>query len=342
MSGLKHIRELEKRYNQNEDYDVFYSAYKRLSKRLNEWDAWDMQFYFVDFQISIKRYKDAWEEYNLICNENGYRDILQILKFELILGKPLMNSRILFHFIYSKSCLTEFGMRNINSIYNEANKVLQKLHNDSFFKIFYSKIEMNEISSIRYVVEGAILKLKAKKVVDYKSFFDKENFFLKWEDAIKEEKSIEKTASKHFVNRLISYQASKIFRDAENSYRESIGAKRIGEGWISETELFYLIKQEFNEEEVIHHGKPSWLGRQHVDIWFPEYQIGIEYQGLQHDKPVDYFGGKEAFVKGQERDKKKKRLFKKNNGYLIEVRENYKEEILFKNIRTIINKEKIK
>ena len=337
MSGFKYIRELEKKYNQNQNYELFYSSYKSLKQRLNSSDAWDIQFYFVDFQISVKKYNDAWKEYNLICSEIGYRDILQILKFELILGKKLIDSRILFHFMHKKSFITEFGMRNINSIHNEVDKVLEKSNKDSFFNIFYSEIELKNISSIRYVVEGAILKFKTKKVIDYKSFFNKENFVLNWKDAIKEEKSIDNIASKIFVKKLISFQVSKIFRDAENSYRELIGAKRIGEGWISETELFYLIKQEFKEEEVIHHGKPSWLGRQHIDIWLPIHQIGIEYQGLQHDEPIDFFGGQEAFIKGQERDRKKKRLFKKNKAYLIEVRQNYNEEILFKNIRTIIN-----
>ena len=110
---------------------------------------------------------------------------------------------------------------------------------------------------------------------------------------------------------------------SQNEFRVSKGVPEIGEGWVSETELYYLLKGEFYNEEVIHHGKPKWLGRQHVDIWFPKYKIGIEYQGLQHDQPVEFFGGEESFIKGQQRDLKKKKLFKENNSILIEVRKGY-------------------
>ena len=117
---------------------------------------------------------------------------------------------------------------------------------------------------------------------------------------------------------------------SQNEFRVSKGVPEIGEGWVSETELYYLLKGEFYNEEVIHHGKPKWLGRQHVDIWFPKYKIGIEYQGLQHDQPVEFFGGEESFIKGQQRDLKKKKLFKENNSILIEVRKEY-------NIEDVVN-----
>ena len=120
----------------------------------------------------------------------------------------------------------------------------------------------------------------------------------------------------------------------ENEIREDIGLPKIGEGWISETTLFYQIKNHFKDEEVIHHGKPSWLGLQHVDIWIPKHKIGIEYQGLQHDKPIDFFGGEEGFIEGQKRDLRKKELFNENNSILIEVREGYKLNHIVKQIKT--------
>lgn len=112
-------------------------------------------------------------------------------------------------------------------------------------------------------------------------------------------------------------------KELEDLVRESKGLPKIGEGWISETTLYYELKNYFKEEEVQHHGQPSWLGLQHVDIWFPEYKIGIEYQGVQHYKPIDFFGGKKSFKKNLERDERKKRLFDENNSILIEVKPNY-------------------
>ena len=135
----------------------------------------------------------------------------------------------------------------------------------------------------------------------------------------------------------IENELTKIFKsfvlEQENLFRESRGLPRIGEGWISETDLFYKLKLHFSSTTVIHHGKPKWLGRQHVDIWFPKWKIGIEYQGEQHDKPIEYFGGHKSFENGKSRDDRKKLLFKHNGATLIEVRPGYKLEELIEQIK---------
>ena len=108
-------------------------------------------------------------------------------------------------------------------------------------------------------------------------------------------------------------------RNIENEIREERELPKIGEGWISETLLYYKIKKTFTEYHIVHHGKPTWLGLQHFDIFIPELHIAIEYQGTQHQKPVDYFGGETALEKGQERDLRKKRLCDENNCFLFYV-----------------------
>lgn len=53
------------------------------------------------------------------------------------------------------------------------------------------------------------------------------------------------------------------------------------------------------------------------DFYLPEFNIYIEFNGQQHYKPVEIFGGHEAFVKTQERDELKKQLVAKHGGSLI-------------------------
>lgn len=108
-------------------------------------------------------------------------------------------------------------------------------------------------------------------------------------------------------------------KEIENIIREEKSIPKIGEGWISETLLFYEIKEEFKEHNVIQHGSPKWLGQQHLDIFFPALNIAIEYQGMQHTKPVAFFGGQEAFIKNQERDNRKKKLCEDNGVNLLYV-----------------------
>lgn len=57
----------------------------------------------------------------------------------------------------------------------------------------------------------------------------------------------------------------------------------------------------------------NWLGTQSLDFYIYDKNIGIECQGIQHFKAIDYFGGILEFNKIKERDKRKKRLCNENN-----------------------------
>jgi len=110
-----------------------------------------------------------------------------------------------------------------------------------------------------------------------------------------------------------------LVRRAENEVRKSRGVPLIGEAWVSETELLYRVRQLLPGVEVVAHGQPKWLGRQHLDIWVPGMGIAVEYHGVQHYRAIAYFGGEEAFRKGQERDNRKRDLCLKNGIRLIEI-----------------------
>lgn len=131
-------------------------------------------------------------------------------------------------------------------------------------------------------------------------------------------------------------------RRIENEIREERELPKIGEGWISETLLFYKIKKSLKNYIVVHHGSPEWLGLQHFDIFIPELNIAIEYQGTQHQKPIEYFGGEKAFKKGQERDERKKRLCVENNCTLFYVYPDDDIDKFIKELKKNINKLKTK
>lgn len=121
-------------------------------------------------------------------------------------------------------------------------------------------------------------------------------------------------------------------KDAENMAREKAGLPLVGQGWISETELFEKIKKAYPQYRVIQHGSPTWLGRQHLDIWIPEIKVAVEYHGLQHFEPVEFFGGEDAYWDTVERDERKERLCKKNKVKLIVVSEGYDIDYVFDQI----------
>ena len=61
----------------------------------------------------------------------------------------------------------------------------------------------------------------------------------------------------------------------------------------------------------------EWLGKQSLDFYLPEINVGIEVQGIQHFIPIDAFGGEKAYKECLERDKRKLELCKENNVNLI-------------------------
>jgi len=64
------------------------------------------------------------------------------------------------------------------------------------------------------------------------------------------------------------------------------------------------------------------------DFYLPEKNICIEYDGEQHYKPIDFFGGINKFNEQQKRDKIKNEYCKNNNIHLIRIR--YNDNILEK------------
>lgn len=125
------------------------------------------------------------------------------------------------------------------------------------------------------------------------------------------------------------------FPRAENNIREKYGVPLIGEGWISETTLFRNLKSIFPEYEVVHHGKPPWLGRMHLDVYIPDLKIAFEYQGKQHSEPVEYFGGKESFEQVQRRDREKNELCIINGIKLFHIHEG--EDFSIETLRILLN-----
>ena len=60
-------------------------------------------------------------------------------------------------------------------------------------------------------------------------------------------------------------------------------------------------------------------GRLSYDFYLPKFNLLIEYQGEQHDHPVNLFGGEEQFIKQQEHDRRKREYALKHSMELLEI-----------------------
>ncbi len=86
--------------------------------------------------------------------------------------------------------------------------------------------------------------------------------------------------------------------------------------WKHELTLFHAVRK--RHQDTLYQYRPDWLGRQSLDLFIPSLQTAIEYQGIQHYRPVDFFGGEEALLQRQELDRQKRILCEENNVRLIE------------------------
>ena len=114
-------------------------------------------------------------------------------------------------------------------------------------------------------------------------------------------------------------------RSAENCVRDIKGIPRVGEKWINETLLYKYVDSLFSDLEVQREASPPWLGRQRLDIYIPELELAIEYQGQQHFQAVDFFGGQKALQKNKQRDYIKAQKCRDHNVALVYF--SYKDDL---------------
>jgi|TARA_B110000902_G_C14200683_1_gene547616 hypothetical protein len=337
-------KSLEKNAYSTKNFEQFKFQYVVFKETYDIHLRWDVYERYVDFLLDINRIDAAIQEWIELQEEEwagwnvrfSYRDqaIDRLIQFEQKQKSSLINGYYIEKMAPKGSQLTSFGKRNINEVLNVVDTIINTSDYESFFNLFYSNYSFN--------LKG---RKKTFPVEHYDQFFlDSTNGrkTLEWYKT-KEGKVFggastkEGLASQNYIKIAIRNKASSLLREAENEYRKNIGAKKIGEAWISETELFYKLKTHFSDFEVIHHGKPQWLGRQHFDIWIPDLNCAIEYQGQQHDQPIDFFGGEKAFKQNQQRDRRKREKAVANNITLIEVRPGYNIVEVIKKIKTTAN-----
>lgn len=320
--------------NSNYIFVLFFDLIKMYQKKLNK-----LNFYFkklatyypitqghaeskiIELYENKEDYESSWD----IIKESNYIHIPTLIDYTRKLNRQLVTPDLMIKLGGWRN-LTKFGLDNIEHVKKKIPKLLKKFEHEigeSFLEIFIK-------DDLKYGTEEFDNY--------YKSFYINEEYFelcKSWDD--NQIKQNYRREILHTVEKSIIHQILKIYRDAENLYREDIGLPKIGEGWIQETELFYKISNIFSKYKVVQHGKPKWLGRQHLDIYFPDYNIAIEFQGEQHFKPVDFFGGEESFKKVIELDRRKKKLCDENNCELLYVISGYDFNEIVDKINLIID-----
>ena len=104
--------------------------------------------------------------------------------------------------------------------------------------------------------------------------------------------------------------------EKENIKSQLVNIGVIQTKWKNEQALFKSISKKY--KDTIFQYRPSWLSPQSLDIFIPQLKIGVEYQGIQHYRAVEFFGGNEAFEYRKKLDQQKREKCIKNGVLLVE------------------------
>ena len=81
---------------------------------------------------------------------------------------------------------------------------------------------------------------------------------------------------------------------------------------LSDMKINYIPQYKFKNSEISHLSFDFYIETN-------DKKFCIEYQGEQHYKPIEYFGGKDKFLKQKNNDDKKRQFCHNNNIILIEI-----------------------
>lgn len=140
---------------------------------------------------------------------------------------------------------------------------------------------------------------------------------------------------------LFGNEFKKSIRIFENECRFDFNEKIIG-SFYNENLLFREINKKFAKQfTVISQGSPEWLRPQRFDIYIPEINVAIEYQGAQHSYPVDFGGkgkknAKKQFKENLKRDNLKITKAKENGCHILFVYPEYEISHVFSELSNLI------
>ena len=303
----------------------------KLGKNLNISESIIKQYKHQNFEISQKKISE-------FDKKQFDRDLGKIKNSELRPNNHNLRSAFIENsFIYP-------------SEYSK-DELFQKIKNNLIYYHWWDLLTFEEL--IKTLVNLHFLKSTKKLITKEKiySFFlsdysNKQKVIDKiFYDFIPEEAAINSMNEFNYpifdYNWLFGNSLQRAIRIIENECRLLNDEKIIG-SFYNEDILFREIQKNFgNDFKIVSQGSPEWLKPQRFDIYLPELNIAVEYQGEQHYFPVDFGGkgkkfAKKQFEKNVKRDQMKKELAAKNNCPIIYVYPGYKMNNIISDLEDII------
>lgn len=274
--------------------------------------------------------KNKWTEEEIKILKDNY-EILGLTRTSNILGLP---KRMVMHKASSLGLKTK-------------NKTSDELKNEFITKAKLIHGDKYDYSNVDYVNCRTKIKINCPKHGEFEQYptshiLHKQNCPICAKTSMTTEKLIERFKNKHgdkYIYDKVEYTGCDCYvtiickTHGEFSQRYDSHAKGYGCSKCQTSTGEDQIKTFLVENDITFVPQKRFSGCKHkkelpFDFYLPDHNLCIEFNGLQHYKPVDYWGGELGFIERKLRDKIKTEYCQNNNISLIIIR--YDENVIEK------------
>jgi len=108
-----------------------------------------------------------------------------------------------------------------------------------------------------------------------------------------------------------------IAANTRTALRAAVGKLADESKWKKEARMLQMLRSAVHPLHVEAQATFPWLGQFRFDAYVPKLKLAVEYQGAQHFRAIEVFGGEDGLRRTQERDEAKARLAL-SNGVRVE------------------------
>lgn len=295
---------------------------------------------YKEIQTSLKDYKDNISNYLFYPDDESKKAFVLKKLFETsgldtVINSNIVNDSSVNHLVRLGDKRKNLAYALLNGSFNASQFVilgvkLIRLIASTDYAIKNRMWDVNGYTLHDYFSKNKVYQREITFLKDYYGISDGELFwFLKKEylDVLDSPKHLDVGSAK-----FSDYEGLMDDILLEYGYYESHPSK-----WKNEFSLYRFIKDFVSD--TVFQAQPTWLRPQSLDIYIESKSIGIEYQGIQHFQPVNYFGGEEGYLQIVQRDEKKKQICKEHGVQLLYW--NYQEEVTKLSVKDFLQKYKI-
>lgn len=189
---------------------------------------------------------------------------------------------------------------------NSKSKLLIQYHDNKPFLMTYNAFQNGQR-------DPSLSNNRKKTINEVRQLAKEKGFILISDDYVNEDEPLKiKTKDGKII--LTSYRGLR--KSAGANVKKSIGEYKI-DNFLSNNEIQFISQY-----------RVDILGKRHLfDFFIPDRGIMIEYDGIQHFKSVNFFGGNEALEKRRVRDRQKDEWCEKEGIKLIRIKYTDQDEI---------------